>query len=34
MGNYFDEGQKIFYIDDDIYDIYQNYNSGKSGKRK
>ena len=23
MANYFDEGQRIFYLDDDIYEIYE-----------
>ena len=26
MANYFDEGQRVFYIDDDISEIFQNYN--------
>ena len=29
MPKYFKEGQKIFYMDDDISQIYQNYNNGK-----
>ena len=29
MSNYFDEGQKIFYMDDDISQLYQNYNNPK-----
>ena len=29
MPNYFKEGQKIFYMDDDIKEIYQNFNNNK-----
>lgn len=34
MANYFDQGQAIFYIDDDISQLFQNYNDPKIKMRK
>tara|TARA_B100000686_G_scaffold56009_2_gene60329 strand:- start:2557 stop:4023 length:1467 start_codon:yes stop_codon:yes gene_type:complete len=34
MANYFDEGQHIFYIDDDIYDIYECINNDDINNKK
>ena len=34
MANYFPEKQRIFYIDDDISHIYQNFNKVDPGNKK
>ena len=34
MSNYFDEGQPIFYIDDDISQLFQNYNDPRIKQKK
>ena len=34
MSQYFDEGQKVFYMDDDISQMYQNYNNPRIKKMK
>ena len=33
MSNHFDEGQKVFYMDDDITQMYQNYNNPQKNQR-
>ena len=34
MANYFDEGQRVFYIDDDISKLFQNYNDPQHKSKK